>query len=132
MRSARFSLFTYWISLYAFFVSPLHSLPTKIGDVDEDGVATIYDVVELILLLGNGSGVSEDLFPFVDVDGDGLNDIVTGKTVRDASGNPPIGVTSSFFWSAAERPHNIGRVININTIKQFVNIFRFILVLLNI
>lgn len=69
--------------------SGLLALPVKIGDLDEDGVATIYDVVQLIILLQNGTGVSEELFPYVDVDGDGLlneedvvelTDIVLGRS----------------------------------------------------
>lgn len=71
----------------------LVAIPEKVGDLDEDGVATIYDVVRLVNLVRSGTQVGEDLFPFVDVDGDGflndkdveeLSDIVLGRSSLSA------------------------------------------------
>lgn len=52
--------------------STLSAIPEKVGDLDEDGVATIFDVVELINLIKSNAKVSEELFPFVDINGDGI------------------------------------------------------------
>lgn len=94
----------FWVSLtLAFLTQTIASfaLPDKIGDLDEDGEATIYDVVRLINLVQSKTKVSEELFPFVDVDADGFitgNDItvLSDKVLgRSALSGLPLSVVRS-------------------------------------
>lgn len=88
LRSIKNGFFL-WIGFALVPASSVWALPELIGDLDEDGVATIYDVVELVVVVRSGLEVDDELFPFVDIDSDGfltindvevLSDIVLGRS----------------------------------------------------
>lgn len=54
--------------------SPMKALPEKIGDFDEDGLASILDVVRLINHVNGSRVLPADLVPFADINNDGSVD----------------------------------------------------------
>jgi len=55
-------------------ISVAWGVPEKLGDFDEDGVATILDVVRLINHVNDTRTLSGELEPFADINGDGSVD----------------------------------------------------------
>ncbi len=60
-----------WLSI---LVCPVDAAPEKIGDFDEDGMATILDVVRLINHVNGTRTLSSELVPFADINNDGFVD----------------------------------------------------------
>lgn len=66
------------------FASTLFALPDRLGDLDEDGLATVFDLTRLIAHINNSNELSPTAQIYADIDQDGDIDQVDVQLLRDA------------------------------------------------
>ncbi len=86
-----------------FGAGTMHAVPSRLGDVDEDGIPTIHDVVMMLNHIHGRIRFAEDRVSFADLNRDGLvnsqdvdevaNAVVAGLALAEIDFNPSLGAS---------------------------------------
>ena len=106
-RAAKRSMARWWlVFLLASLASPAWALPARLGDLNEDGVMSILDVVLIMNHLNGQSPLAENLRSFADIDRDGavgasdvdsvVAAVVAGLQLAEIDFNPTLDVANPF------------------------------------